>query len=85
MLFEGTKLPDTYKGYSTQELLDMWKAIQGDGITKGTSVEKIVAMRNLIWDFRLSGEAQAVYEAEEEERQRKQEMEKNNGATTEGQ
>lgn len=78
MIFEGKELPDTYKSYSTQQLLDMWEAIQGDGIAAGTPVEKISAMRGLLWDYRLSAKAQLTDEMEEEERQRVENSTKEN-------
>ncbi|MBC8418546.1 MAG: hypothetical protein H8E10_08140 [Desulfobacterales bacterium] len=46
-------LPKMYKGYSTKALLKIWDQVGGDGITPGTPVEKIRAMRDLLREYKL--------------------------------
>ena len=46
-------LPKNYKGYLTKELLKIWDQVAGDGITPGTPVEKISAMRSLLREHKL--------------------------------
>ena len=52
-------LPKTYKGYSTQELLRIWEQVKGEGICEDTPEEKILAMDELLREYKLSGEARA--------------------------
>jgi hypothetical protein len=49
---EKQSLPKTYKGYSTEELLNIWEEIRSP---KGTSApkEKILAMSQMIREFKL--------------------------------
>ena len=54
-----TTLPKTYKGYSTAELLKIWDQVAGKGITPGTPKEKILAMRDLLSEYKISPEARA--------------------------
>ena len=52
-------LPKTYKGYSTQKLLEIWEQVKGQGISEGTPKSKISAMRELLREYELSLEARA--------------------------
>ena len=48
------KLPKTYKGYSTEELLQMYETISTGGSLKGQPREKILAMDHLLREFKLA-------------------------------
>ncbi len=48
-------LPGNYKGYSTDELLDMWDQIANrDGIVPGTPIEKIRAMNQFLREYEIA-------------------------------
>ena len=51
-------LPKIYKGYSPDELIDLYEKI-GQGSLKGQPREKIIAMRDLLRVYKLSGESRA--------------------------
>ncbi len=51
MKMQKTDLPKIYDGYETEELLYILKEIQSGGTT--ASQEKILAMRNLVRDYKL--------------------------------
>jgi hypothetical protein len=46
-------LPETYKGYSTKELLRFWKAY-ASGQEKGRPVEKLRAMSGLLREYKIA-------------------------------
>jgi len=46
-------LPETYKGYSTKELLAFWKRYC-EGKEQGAPVEKIRAMHGLLKDYKIA-------------------------------
>lgn len=49
------ELPKTYRGYSTEELLQMWEDIQTpQGIKEDTPEEKILAMRYLLKEYKIA-------------------------------
>jgi len=56
---KNKNLPKTYKGYPTQELLEIWEQVKGPGINEGTPKEKISAMSDLLREYKLSPEARA--------------------------
>ncbi len=48
-------LPESYKGYSTDELLDMWDQIANrDGIFPGTPRDKIRAMNQFLREYEIA-------------------------------
>jgi len=51
-------LPETYKGYSTEELLSLHKRARETGSLKGEPLEKRLAMSDLLVDYRLIPEVQ---------------------------
>jgi hypothetical protein len=51
---KNRNLPETYKGYSTKELLAMWSPGEGLKIAPGTPKDKIAAMGDLYREFRLT-------------------------------
>jgi len=56
---QDKNLPETYKGYPTQELLEIWDQVKGQGIREGTPKKKISAMRELLREYKFSPEASA--------------------------
>ena len=55
-------LPKEYKGYSTQELLDLWLSIPGNSLyDPPTSKKKISAMRDLLLEYRLTEVGRGYY------------------------
>lgn len=47
--------PESYKGYVTDELLDMWDQIANrDGIVPGTPKEKIRAMNRFLREYEIA-------------------------------
>ena len=48
------KLPETYKDYSTEELLKMYEKISSGGNLKGEPREKRVAMDDLLREYKLA-------------------------------
>ncbi|MBC8177210.1 MAG: hypothetical protein ISR61_03490 [Desulfobacteraceae bacterium] len=47
-------LPENYKGYSTEELLDLWQQLRSpQGISEDTPTEKISAMSSFLRDYRF--------------------------------
>jgi len=51
----NTNLPETYKGYSVNELLDMWGGGSPLRIPKETPKPKIIAMSCLLRDYKIGG------------------------------
>ncbi|HOO76724.1 MAG TPA: hypothetical protein PLI51_05225 [bacterium] len=47
-------LPETYRGYSTRELLRLWNGGSPLNIPEGTPVEKISAMDCLLRDYKIA-------------------------------
>jgi len=48
-------LPENYKGYPTDELLDIWDQIANrDGIVAGTPREKIRAMNRFLREYEIA-------------------------------
>ncbi len=48
-------LPKSYKGYPTDELLDIWNQIANtDGIVPGTPIEKIRAMNRFLREYEIA-------------------------------
>lgn len=55
------ELPKKYQGFSTQELLDMWKGIPSGKLrTEDYPIEKIWAMRDLLMEYEISPIAQTM-------------------------
>jgi len=49
------RLPENYKGYPTDELLDIWDQIANrDGIVPGTPREKIRAMNQFLREYEIA-------------------------------
>jgi len=64
-------LPENYKGYPTDELLDIWDQIANrDGIVPGTPRERIRAMNRFLREYEIA----PVYKVAAE-------IERNNSAT----
>jgi len=57
---QNKSLPETYKGYLTDELLNMYGKISNHGSLKGEPRDKIRAMRNLLREYRLAPIHQAA-------------------------
>lgn len=53
------KLPKTYKGYSTKELLKTWSQLKSGGIPEDTPKEQILAMSQLLQEYKISPESRA--------------------------
>ena len=49
---ESNNLPETYKGYKTKDLLQVWEEIKSPGGTKA-SEEMILVMDGMLKDFKL--------------------------------
>lgn len=48
-------LPESYTGYATDELLDIWDQIANrDGIIPGTPKEKILAMNRFLREYEIA-------------------------------
>jgi len=48
-------LPENYKGYATDDLLDMWEQIANrDGIVPGTPREKIRTMNRFLREYEIA-------------------------------
>ena len=53
MSYQGKNFPDTYKGYSTAELIRVWEAIPHNR-RPTEPPEKVLAMRALLREYRLA-------------------------------
>jgi hypothetical protein len=53
-IFERNNLPETYKGFSTLDLLDVWARLCTPKGCPGTSREKLHAMGGLLQEFKLA-------------------------------
>jgi len=58
------KLPETYKGYSTKELLRIQEALSTLPLTdelrkiaKNASTDMVNAAQDMVWEYRLTGAA----------------------------
>ncbi|MEF3696237.1 hypothetical protein [Desulfolutivibrio sp.] len=50
---DDMNLPETYKGYSTKELLAFWERYC-EGKERKAPVEKILAMRDLLREYKIA-------------------------------
>ena len=54
------KLPESYEGYPTKELLEMWEQLQNGGLPKGTPKEKISDRASISFPSMCSGDMYAA-------------------------
>ena len=74
---QSTKLPATYKGYSTEELLEIQEALSTSLMTerlkevlRKADTDKTNAAQDMVWEFQLTGAAKVAAELRSEFRRK---------------